>query len=155
MNRTVRLIGLSILLCCGFASEAATESNYVGSMACHECHAEIYDTFMASARKAHSYSSIERMTVQLTDEDVRACYACHTTGYGKGGFENVEKTPELRNTGCEVCHGPGREHIESGGDPQVIQGKGDLNVEKTCLPCHDEKRVQTFGYKPVLHAGAH
>lgn len=155
MIRTVRLIGLSIVLCCGFASEAATESNYVGSKACHDCHAEIFDTFMASAKKAHSYSSVERMAVQLSAEEVRECYACHTTGYGKGGFENEQRTPELKDTGCEVCHGPGKKHIESGGDSNLIQGKGDLSVEKTCLPCHDEKHVQSFGYKPMLHAGAH
>jgi hypothetical protein len=40
------------------------------------------------------------------------CIACHVTGWEyKTGFMNERKTPHLKNTGCENCHGPCSEHI--------------------------------------------
>ncbi len=41
------------------------------------------------------------------------CIHCHTTGYGKpGGFISMEKTPEMINVQCEMCHGPGSHYAE-------------------------------------------
>jgi len=64
---------------------------------------------------------------------------------------SIEKTPELANAGCEVCHGPGSEHAQSG-DKSLIQTK--LTVEQ-CQTCHNEQRVKSFGFKPMLFGGAH
>ncbi len=65
---------------------------YVGSDVCQKCHEKEYDSFMKYAKKSKSYESIERVKKGLTAEEIRGCYACHTTGYGKpGGFVSVEK----------------------------------------------------------------
>jgi hypothetical protein len=88
----------------------------------------------------------------LTEEEVKGCYHCHTTGYGKpGGFVSPEKTPHLKNAGCEVCHGPGEFHIKTQ-NPREI--KRHLTKED-CESCHTEERVRAFRYKPMIHGGAH
>ncbi len=125
---------------------------YVGSEVCKSCHAEEYKSFMTYARKSNSFRSIERVRKGLTEEEVKGCYHCHTTGYGKpGGFISPEKTPHLKNAGCEVCHGPGEFHVKTR-DPMNI--KRHLTKED-CEACHTEERVKAFRYKPMIHGGAH
>lgn len=125
---------------------------YVGSEACQECHPEEYQGFMAYAKKANSFSSIERLQRNLSEDEIKKCYACHTTGYGQpGGFVSLTLTPHLKNSGCEVCHGPGAEHARTR-EPAAI--KGHL-TKKDCEVCHISERVKAFRYKPLIHGGAH
>ncbi len=129
-----------------------TAGKYVGSAVCQSCHEEQYATFTAYARKSHSYDSILKRIKGLTSAEVQECYICHTTGYGEpGGFVSLEKTPELKDAGCEVCHGPGKNHAESQ-DPRFIVRKVTIDI---CQRCHIEERVQSFRYKPIIHAGCH
>ena len=158
MNLFVRsvIVGIALLLVVGVTGTAITSSGeYVGSKSCEECHEVEYGNFEKYAKKAHSYKSIEIMMSDLEPDEIEECYHCHTTGYGKpGGFVSVEKTPDLKNAGCEVCHGPGKDHVESGGDPELIIGQGQLSIED-CKTCHNEDRVANFDYKPLLYGGAH
>lgn len=130
----------------------AEDIAYVGSAACGACHEKQYDRFVKYAKKSHSFQSIEKLKDGLTSNELQECYGCHTTGYGKpGGFVNAEQTPDLRNAGCEVCHGPGSKHVESG-DPQDIKGRIDM---QECLVCHTTQRVAAFNFKPLIQSGAH
>lgn len=130
----------------------AGEKRFVGSQTCSSCHAEQYERFSKFARKAHSYDSVRIMEKNLTDAELRKCYECHTTGYGRpGGFVSEQETPQMKNNGCEVCHGPGSAHAESL-DPADITGRVDL---ETCSRCHNSERVAAFKFKPMLYAGAH
>ncbi|MCL7487998.1 MAG: cytochrome c family protein [Desulfobulbaceae bacterium] len=125
---------------------------YVGSAACEPCHQEEYASFIQYAKKSKSFQSIERLQHGLSREDLKKCYTCHTTGYGRpGGFTSVEETPELKNAGCEVCHGPGEIHIESGDIDAV---KREVTRED-CEACHISERVKAFRYKPLIHGGGH
>jgi hypothetical protein len=136
----------------GLAETDKTTPRYVGSDACKKCHEHEYRNFMAYAKKSTSYKSIERVKKGLTAEELRGCYYCHTTGYGKpGGFVSIEKTPNLKNAGCEVCHGPGELHIRTR-NPNDI--KHHLTI-KDCEVCHTPERVKAFRYKPLIHGGAH
>ncbi|UJX42827.1 cytochrome c family protein [Desulfovibrio sp. JY] len=133
--------------------EPAKPASYVGSKACQECHAKEYDSYSRYSKKAHSSQSVKIMAKKLTAEELRGCFACHTTGYGRpGGFVSFEKTPELANAGCEVCHGPGSAHVDSGGDPSFIKSKLAM---AECERCHNAERVRNFNFKPMLFAGAH
>jgi hypothetical protein len=134
-------------------SEAA--NSYVGTATCAGCHDKEYTNFSKFAKKAHSDRSIKIMAKKLTAEEVKECYACHTTGYGQpGGFVSFEKTPDLAHAGCEVCHGPGSAHVDAGGKKDLIKGKGRMNV-KECEKCHNSERVSNFRFKPMLYGGAH
>ena len=136
------------------AAEAGGKNlvRYVGSLACKECHAEEYANFITYAKKSISFEHIERQAKHLNPEEIRQCYPCHTTGYGQyGGFVSPEETPELKNAGCEVCHGPGEAHVRTRAAGDI---KGKLS-KKDCEKCHISERVRAFRYKPLIHGGAH
>ena len=155
MKARFMLVFLQVLFmwCLLMPCPASAENSYVGTASCKDCHEEQYDNFTKYAKKAHSDRSVKAMASDLSEAELAECYACHTTGYGKpGGFVSYEATPHLADAGCEVCHGPGYEHVESGGDPELI--KGSLSMED-CESCHNESRVKSFNFKPLLYGGAH
>ena len=149
------LLVLSIVLLSGMPSAFAQSKRtpfYIGSDGCKGCHEQEYNGFMKYAKKSKSYNSIERVKKGLTEEEIKGCYVCHTTGYGRpGGFISIEKTPHLKNAGCEVCHGPGGFHVKTM-SRQDIKRRMTL---KDCEVCHTSERVQAFRYKPMIHGGAH
>ena len=131
---------------------SSQEKSYVGSESCRDCHETEYANYMKFSKKAHSFQSIKKMEKKLTKEEYQGCFECHTTGFGKpGGFVSEEKTPGLKDAGCEVCHGPGSLHVESE-DPDDISREMS---QKDCSICHNEKRIKDFDFKPLLFGGAH
>lgn len=150
--REVVYLTFFVLVCSAVWVQDLNSGDYVGSDACVECHEEEYENFTKYARKAHSFESVLKMKKGLTPEELKGCYSCHTTGYGQpGGFVSVEQTPELKNAGCEVCHGAGATHIETE-EPDDLIGKVTIDI---CQKCHTEERVSAFRYKPMVHGGAH
>ena len=148
------IVFVLMIFCFAVTINASAEDKvFVGSNACKECHEAEYSTFKKYAKKFESFESILSMKSKLTPDEFISCYECHTTGYGeKGGFVSEEKTPELKDAGCEVCHGPGSLHVELDGDPDEINH--DLSI-KDCTKCHNENRVNAFNFKPLLFGGAH
>ena len=148
--RTLLAVAALALPLAAKAEEPA--ARYVGSEVCAPCHAGQHERFMRYSKKAHSSKNLRLMAKGLSDQELTSCYGCHTTGYGRpGGFTNFTATPQLADAGCEVCHGPGSLHAASG-DPAAIKGRLSL---ADCDPCHNDPRVHSFGYKPLLNAGAH
>lgn len=126
--------------------------HYVGSETCAQCHEGEYKRFIAYSKKHHSFDSVEKLRDGLTPEEVQQCYSCHTTGFGKpGGFVDPETTPAMKELGCESCHGPGSLHAQTE-DPEQIRGKLTL---LDCQQCHNEERVRSFNFKPLVYSGAH
>lgn len=141
---------LTVHPCMG--DQVPTVALYVGSRSCKPCHEKEYSSFTRYAKKSTSYRSIERLEKGLSRQDLEKCYGCHTTGYGRpGGFTSIEETPDLRNAGCEVCHGPGGRHVLNG-DPEEIKKKP---TRKDCENCHTSERVRAFRYTPLIHGGGH
>lgn len=70
------------------------------------------------------------------------CATCHTAEASK--FDtNPHAKLALEHSGkgvtCESCHGPGKAHVESGGDKTKIldlAGASAKTVDATCLGCH-------------------
>ena len=154
-NAVLTGLVLSVMVCCSlvFAAFAAQPWQYVGTKACADCHPNEYDSYSKNSKKAHSFKSVQIMSDKLDPSELKECYACHTTGYTRpGGFVSLEKTPDMANGGCEVCHGPGSAHVKSGGDVKLIKGK--LTVED-CKACHNAERVRSFNYKPMIYGGGH
>ena len=155
-NHLVGAIALTFLLLAWSPppgmTEDDTEKKYVGSETCQGCHEDQFDSFTAYAKKATSYDSVRIMAKGLTDEEIKACYVCHTTGYGEpGGFISEKETPHLKDAGCEVCHGPGSLHVESEDYEDIIS---ELTID-ACKSCHRSDRVEAFKFTPLLHGGAH
>lgn len=154
MKKILFLLFTALLFFSKTGDVISAEKNYVGSKACAECHEEEYKTFTTYAKKAHSFKAIEKMRDGLSETELRQCFKCHTTGYGKpGGFVNESQTPEMKNTGCEVCHGPGSVHIETEEISDIINSENmDMRL---CETCHSSEIVSAFNFKPMLHGGAH
>jgi DmsE family decaheme c-type cytochrome len=74
------------------------------------------------------------------------CKTCHEDLYKN----NFERTPHFKTTlkdghGCESCHGPGSEHVASGGEvSKIISFKALSKPEASarCLTCHAESHQQ-------------
>lgn len=65
---------------------------------------------------------------------IERCAACHTVGFNK----DTKKAVDL-NIGCESCHGPGAQHVASGGDKSKIQVSVSDDV---CGKCHGDQQAQ-------------
>ncbi len=121
------------------------QKHYVGSRACADCHEEEYVTYQKFSKKAHSFEAVTKMRDKLTANEIKNCYQCHTTGYGKpGGFTDELSTPDLKNVGCEACHGPGSKHIKSE-DPKDIWASHE-NMKKVCKSCHTREVSRSLSF---------
>jgi predicted CXXCH cytochrome family protein len=74
---------------------------------------------------------------------VEVCQGCHEDLYesfSKSAHVETLKNKSAGTSGCEGCHGPGAEHVESGGDPGKIWryagAKPDTVLER-CKRCHE------------------
>jgi hypothetical protein len=158
LHRPCRVMFLAMLsvLCLllpAFTAQARGETKtYVGAEICKGCHEKEHASFTSHSKMSASFKSLEIRKKGLTGEEIKKCYECHTTGYGKpGGFKSEVETPALKNLGCESCHGPGSSHASSS-NPKEIKRHLDT---KDCEACHDQNRVAAFNYKPLLFGGAH
>ena len=76
-----------------------------------------------------------------------ACKACHAdqfTNFSRTLHGRISDRPNLktRMQGCESCHGPGKLHVEGGGDKTKIhtyQGQSQKQISQKCLECHAGK----------------
>ncbi|MFP4657059.1 MAG: multiheme c-type cytochrome [Desulfonatronovibrionaceae bacterium] len=136
----------------GVPFSGGAQGDYVGTETCGDCHEYEYDNFMEYSKKPYSWEHITKMRPKLKDSEFKECLECHTTGYERGGFVSYEETPELADVGCETCHGPGEEHVETGGDPAAIKGRIS---QEDCQRCHNEARVEDFNFKPLIYGGVH
>jgi len=88
---------------------------YVGSDTCKTCHEDLYTHFAATAHFA-------------TTMDAK-----------------LEAHKGVEWHGCEACHGPGKEHVEGGGDKSKIFTFKDATPQQTsarCLRCHQDSHEQ-------------
>lgn len=99
---------------------------YISSAACQECHEYEYGIWHTKGH-AHASATLEAAG---SDRDPE-CVLCHVVGLDYDtGFVSSEETPEFKDVGCEVCHGPGSEHARTEGKLKMPQPKWD------CLVCH-------------------
>jgi predicted CXXCH cytochrome family protein len=78
------------------------------------------------------------------------CALCHEkevkdfnlTQHSKIQIRETQEKEEVKDLGCEACHGPGSLHVEAGGgkDKFIISGKSP----DACYQCHLEKKAE-FG----------
>lgn len=99
---------------------------YVGSAACERCHGYEHNAWSTKAH-ADAFATL----VEVGSDRDPECVICHVVGMDReSGYINEEKTPHLKDVGCENCHGPGSEHIRIGGLAPTTEPKS------TCLDCH-------------------
>jgi len=99
---------------------------YAGSASCKACHTYAYEKW-SEKKHADAYATLEKIGSAYDPE----CVVCHSVGMRyESGFGTPEKTPQLKDVGCENCHGPGSEHIESAGEKRTVEPRSE------CVDCH-------------------
>ncbi|HKO60399.1 MAG TPA: DmsE family decaheme c-type cytochrome [Pyrinomonadaceae bacterium] len=71
------------------------------------------------------------------------CKACHEDQFkafshtSHARLESISSWKE-KVTGCEACHGPGREHVETGDPTKIVsfKNRSPKETSETCLGCH-------------------
>jgi hypothetical protein len=132
------------------AAHGEIMGDYMGATACIECHGDIAKGWKATPH-AHAFASLK--TQGEEKQSIPGCFRCHVVGFEQdGGYVDMSLTPELVNVQCENCHGPARQHVQSGGDPELITQQPD---EASCRVCHTEGQDKNFDYatkKQWVHA---
>lgn len=138
-------------------------STFVGTAACADCHTSAMAVWKDSPH-AHATDSLvhpqERGTIPRHHDP--ECLSCHVTGWDpqrfvpfKSGYASLKKTPELQQSGCENCHGPGSAHVaaEQGTTKVSDQQRKQLRLSmqlplakarQRCLECHDMDNSPNF-----------
>lgn len=92
-------------------------------------------------------STTPNATVTLGDDYVgsETCKGCHETQFESMASTVHGKTATSRWNdnvqGCESCHGPGKSHVEGGGDAsKIVSFKNRTAAEnsQTCIGCHSQ-----------------
>jgi predicted CXXCH cytochrome family protein len=97
--------------------------------------------------------NVEALSVLPDDKDKtgyvgsETCQACHEDQFKQYSGTKHAKLADLKDwkdkvQGCESCHGPGKEHVEGGGDKTKIisfKNKNSKEISETCLSCHAGK----------------
>ena len=115
--------------------------NYAGSTACTSCHAPQFAKWRGT-QHATAYDTLEAKGQQFNVQ----CLPCHITGpTAQTGQEMLALAHDLRQVGCESCHGPGRAHILQPATAKVGQPTMD-----TCLRCHIGEHDDRFNFAEAL-----
>ena len=122
---------------------------WAGVDVCKKCHAEQYDLWEEGSLHADAMNALQPKMITNAN-----CLGCHTVGYKKSGFVDLEKTPDLANVQCENCHGKGRTHITQ---PKAKNAPWASLAAKMCGECHSGTHHNTFSdkeWKNTKHAKA-
>jgi hypothetical protein len=138
----------------GDASPEGPRPAYVGARKCKVCHLEIYRSW---EKTRHAWALAALDDEQLQDP---RCLACHTTGFGTGGYGGRSGVASLGGVQCEACHGPGSLYSRSS-----LMRKPDLCAEMglvkpdslACITCHNSESptFKGFAYQAGLSTGTH
>lgn len=134
---------------------------YIGTDQCGLCHTAAHEVWKTTAH-ARAWETL----VQRDKEFDQTCIGCHVVGYERPGGSVIGKvhypatlkvsdnapaiqwTKDLRNVGCENCHGPGSLHrlapVDANGRPQNIIAQVD---ESTCVQCHVPEHSPRFDFE--------
>ncbi len=141
-------------------------ATYVGSDKCQKCHEHAYAVWSKSkhAQAFQTLVTAKRPSLRQFDGE---CVICHVTGFEyNSGYRNDIDTPNLKNVGCESCHGPGSEHVNNKNrkpalmklmnpfkaPPNETEDQKGLRMRQLnvfCQHCHDVDNDVNWNVPPV------
>jgi hypothetical protein len=119
-----------------------------GPPSCFDCH-EKQTEFWKSTRHANAYTTLSRQGESFNLH----CLPCHVTA-GKitsGSIESeliylLSLNSDRQTIGCEVCHGPGKQHLLDPGQVAPVR----MPAREICIQCHNSERDSNFEYQRKL-----
>jgi hypothetical protein len=163
--KTLGLAGLGVK-----PSQHPSGNTFVGSKTCGDCHTKAFAVWEKTPH-AHALDTLTKLDPPRNFDP--QCLSCHVTGWDpqrfhpyEGGYESLQKTPQLAHNGCENCHGPGSAHVDAeSGNKAVTDKERDAlraamrvsfaDAEKTCLHCHDGDNSINFKFETYWPKVAH
>ena len=122
-------------------SQETPPGNYAGSTACTSCHAQQFAKWRGT-QHATAYDTLEAKGQQFNVQ----CLPCHVTGpAAQTGQEMLALAHDLRQVGCESCHGPARAHTL-----QPTAAKAGQPTMATCQRCHTGEHDDRFNFSEAL-----
>jgi hypothetical protein len=132
---------------------------FVGTQECALCHAAAH-TFWETTHHSKAVATLE-----ARDKDFdQNCIGCHVVGWEQPGGSVLGQLQyeaalgeltihkDLRNVGCEACHGPGSAHrlapLDATGAPQHILRKPNADQ---CTQCHVPEHSPRFDFDTYVH----
>jgi len=132
------------LIAAAAKQDTSAAFHYVPSSQCRACHPQQYD-FWAKTGHAHAYDTL----VKAGRDGDPNCWSCHTIGFGQPtGFISAEKTPDLKDVGCQMCH-----HMDltrHPATPTPRQGVFNLTKAWHCKRCHVQHRSPAYNYNAYI-----
>ncbi len=135
---------------------------FASAASCKECHPTAWNVWSKSKHVQATEALTKLDPPRQYDPE---CISCHATGWNPseffpyvGGFDSLEKTPELAGNSCENCHGPSAAHVAAETAARKNQAKIDaerqalkLTVamarDNVCAKCHDHDNSPDFSGK--------
>lgn len=118
------------------------EFPYAGWAACAACHQDQVASWQKTAHFA-AYLDLAKKKQQFNLD----CLYCHVTGVESGDDPRaLTLQVDLQAVGCEVCHGPGRQHIAAPAEHRLIKKP----AEGLCRRCHTPEQDDNFDYNAKL-----
>ncbi|HEX6240649.1 MAG TPA: multiheme c-type cytochrome [Polyangiales bacterium] len=113
-------------------------AHYAGSDSCRTCHESAY-TWWRKTKHGNAYATLEKVHKEFN----LSCVGCHVTGYNEPGGSTVTHVQNLKDVGCETCHGPGSLHNAEPDKPNLVARD---TPEKVCVSCHTHEHSDRFVY---------
>jgi hypothetical protein len=173
---TMTLAGLQL------AGVAHPDGEFVGSETCAQCHTKAWEKF---EQTPHFHATDTLMKLDPPRHFDPECLSCHVTGWNaqeyfpySTGYASLDQTPEMKQNGCENCHGPGGDHVKAemgeveATDEQkkalyaamrlnIVANEGNKEgqtfgeVVKNCMECHDIDNSPDFDFQKYWPEIAH
>jgi hypothetical protein len=115
---------------------------YVGAAQCRACHEAEFSQWQGTQHAAAFKTLLDRHR-----HFQPRCISCHVVGYGtRHGYRVGAPEEPLGNVQCEVCHGPGGDHVREPGVSNIQRAV----PERVCLECHNPAHSDEFSYAVKL-----
>ncbi len=129
---------------------ALQNDEIVGTTSCSACH-EKQTEFWKKTRHFKAYTTLSGIGQSLNLQ----CLPCHVTA-GKINTSSIESEKlfllslnnDRQTVGCEVCHGPGKQHLSSPEEMAPLR----LPPAEVCMQCHTPDQDNNFDYQKKLAA---
>ena len=129
----VKLIKTTLVACCAVFGLVYTASSSLSS-----------PVDPSDQKKAQSTASAKSSPEDFVGSET--CKACHEEQFASFSHTAHAKLSKAgwktEKQGCESCHGPGKGHVEGGGDKTLIRTfakESPKQISEACLKCHAGK----------------